>query len=125
MSFRELPSSNATSLHGRQNIMVCHDGTTLVIQWEILPSPSRKFERRLSASVLVDGEEDNVSNEANEAFGALVESGQCVTDPINSIARKVFDVSWMIDLSTMAGCVSFLFILDTWSSYRGARLEGR
>lgn len=86
---------NVIALHSQQNLLLCFDGITLVIRWEILPSHIQRLEPRLSACVLVDGEENDVSaelNEADEAFGALIESGQSVTDAIKTLAQIVFDM---------------------------------
>lgn len=90
-----LPLLNVIALHSQQNLLLCFDGITLVIRWEILPSHIQRLEPRLSACVLVDGEENDVSaelNEADEAFGALIESGQSVTDAIKTLAQIVFDM---------------------------------
>lgn len=95
-SLQELPSFGAVPLHSRQNLALSHDGTTLVIRWEILPCSNQKLERRFSASIIFDdGDVDGAteSNEPNEVFGALIGSGKPVADAIKILAQTVFDTA--------------------------------
>ncbi|KAL8720747.1 MAG: hypothetical protein Q9225_002448, partial [Loekoesia sp. 1 TL-2023] len=83
-------------MHGRQNLMLCHDGIALVIRWKIVPCSSGELERRLSTSVIIedDGAETDGaadSNEVDEVFSALLNSSKSVIGAIKVVAQTVFN----------------------------------
>lgn len=78
---------------GRQHLMVHHDGSTLLIQWEVVPDPDGGLRKKFSTSMSFDKSTFELAEEtyqASEAFRALTENGKDYPEAIKMLVQAVF-----------------------------------
>ncbi|KAL8861593.1 MAG: hypothetical protein Q9178_002118 [Gyalolechia marmorata] len=83
---------------GRQNLLICRDGITLLIRWRIvLDKTKQRFMRSVKLGVFfenddteTDGDHSLGTEQASELFNALIASGKDVCDVIETIVEILF-----------------------------------
>ena len=85
-------------LRGRQNLLICRDGITLLIRWRIvLDNAEQRFKRSLKLGVFfenddteTDGDHSLGTEQASELFNTLIANGKDVCNVIKIIVEILF-----------------------------------